>query len=346
MVFENYTPFPAIGWENVDAKNHWHITTMARVRYIPVPDAEGRCALKLHTEQGELFFEESFYGVMGQSSVRYENDLVTFKPTTDIIVHANAYIPKHRSYIEPVASVLDADGAMYHQCKLHVRSPYDLSDHPVAVPLRYEYARGGGYPLPTEEDPYNYETLDPYNPIGKGVYDAHTPVEQREEPYITFSDPDLEAAPYPAGFGVIYKAWKSRLMYAGTYDEQWLREQHPLPPHEYDYRFNQAANPAMQLERYLDLNDTIVLEHLSLQYPRLQFDLSDLVLFSQQHTPQNRQHFDAMHLDTLIIDMESSDPEEWSLYASYRSFVPRHPAYQKVSCHMITQNLLAGEDNG
>ena len=346
MVFENHTPFPAIAWENVDAQENWHVTTVARVRYACEVDDEGQCSLKLHSDQGELFYEEGFYAMLGQSSVKFESDLVTFKPTTDIIVHAHAYIPSHRSYIEPRVSVSDATGGVWHRSALRVASPYGVTDRPVSIPLRYEYAYGGGYPTPTEEDPYDYETLDPYNPIGRGVYDEHTPPAQREEPLITFTDPDKASMPYPAGFGFIYKAWKSRLDYAGSYDEKWLEEQHPLPPHDYNYRFNQAANPAMQLGRYLDLEDSITLEHLSIQYPTLQIRLSDLVLFSQQHTPYSKQTFDAMHLDTLIIDIEAPDPSQWSLYASYRSFAPRHSQYHKVSCSLITQELLAGEDDG
>ncbi len=346
MLFENHTPFPAIAWENVDTDNSWHITTVARVKYLFDISDKGICTLRLDPNQGELWEEDIFYGDANQSSIRYESDYVTYKPVTDIIINAYALIPANQSQTECKVTIMDGKGNIYKQVALSVSSPYKDTDRPVALPIRYEYAKGGGYPTPAEDDPYDYKTLDPYNPIGIGVFDEHSPNRQKKEPLILFSDPKMQDLPYPAGFGVIYRAWRSRLEYAGTYDDNWLTQKHPLPPDDFDYRFNQAANPALQLNRYIDLHHRIVLENFSMRYPVVEFRLPDLVLFSQQHTNEPKIHFDTMYSDTVLLDMEDLNPDKWRLYVSYRSFAPRKDDYRKVSCRFITKELLAGEDDG
>ncbi len=52
----------------------------------------------------------------------------------------------------------------------------------------------------------------------------------------------------PAGFGFVGRAWAPRLALAGTYDDQWLEEQHPYPPHDTDYGYWNAAPNDQQIE--------------------------------------------------------------------------------------------------
>ena len=49
----------------------------------------------------------------------------------------------------------------------------------------------------------------------------------------------------PAGFGIVGRGWTPRLQFAGTYDDEWLRRQWPLPPRDFDARHYQCA-PADQ----------------------------------------------------------------------------------------------------
>jgi hypothetical protein len=55
--------------------------------------------------------------------------------------------------------------------------------------------------------------------------------------------------PYkPAGFGYLGRPWSPRIALAGTYDDQWLKEQHPYPPHDIDYGYWNGAPADQQIE--------------------------------------------------------------------------------------------------
>ncbi len=53
-----------------------------------------------------------------------------------------------------------------------------------------------------------------------------------------------DAMPPPAGFGPVPPWWRPRQQHAGTYDEAWLAERHPLLPRDFDERFWHCARPA------------------------------------------------------------------------------------------------------
>lgn len=55
--------------------------------------------------------------------------------------------------------------------------------------------------------------------------------------------------PYePAGFGFIGRSWTPRITLSGTYDEQWIEEQHPFPPHDLDYGYWNGAPKDQQID--------------------------------------------------------------------------------------------------
>ena len=92
MSFQNLTPFPAISWENVNAKKQWHITTLVRVKYRfhPSSSKKGQWQLLIHQDQEDLFGEDIFFEDNINLPVRYESDFVIYKPNTDIILNAKA----------------------------------------------------------------------------------------------------------------------------------------------------------------------------------------------------------------------------------------------------------------
>lgn len=66
----------------------------------------------------------------------------------------------------------------------------------------------------------------------------------------------------PAGLGVVGRAWAPRLALAGTYDDAWLAQRHPWPPHDLDFGYWNAA-PADQQVPYLPPDACIELWNLS-----------------------------------------------------------------------------------
>lgn len=55
--------------------------------------------------------------------------------------------------------------------------------------------------------------------------------------------------PYqPAGFGFVGRSWSPRIALAGTYDAQWLEQQHPYPPQDTDYAYWNGAPKDQQID--------------------------------------------------------------------------------------------------
>lgn len=55
--------------------------------------------------------------------------------------------------------------------------------------------------------------------------------------------------PYaPAGYGFIGRPWTPRIALAGTYDDQWVENQHPYPPQDMDYGYWNGAPKDQQIE--------------------------------------------------------------------------------------------------
>ncbi|MDU7482196.1 MAG: DUF2169 domain-containing protein, partial [Hafnia alvei] len=45
----------------------------------------------------------------------------------------------------------------------------------------------------------------------------------------------------PAGFGCLSRTWVPRLRLAGTYDQEWLKTQHPDLPDDFDFNYWNCA---------------------------------------------------------------------------------------------------------
>lgn len=121
-------------------------------------------------------------------------------------------------------------------------------------------------------------------------------------------------------FGVRNRTSKARLTYAGTYDEKWLKHQHPYPPHDFDYFYNQAATPELIMEGYLSSGTKIGLHNLLCENRTDGFHIPELHCFSEFTSPLNDTTRYKMNMDTLLIDIEDEDPRSWAVYASYRDF--------------------------
>jgi len=114
-----------------------------------------------------------------------------------------------------------------------------------AVPLGWDKAFGGPVPAPDGEE----GDVDPRNPLGPGFPDPRAgdagslrPAHRIEDPERLVTDwRDREAQ--PEGFGLVSPWWLWRQRHAGTYDEAWLADRHPLLPLDFDERFWQSAHP-------------------------------------------------------------------------------------------------------
>ncbi|OMH25757.1 DUF2169 domain-containing protein [Motiliproteus sp. MSK22-1] len=338
MKVENHTPFPSVAWENADASRCQHLTCLTRVKYRlqPPPDYySSYWSLRLTPDQGELFGGDQYYGDDITRPVRYESDFITYKSRTDIVLNAIAHSPDGtpKMHWNCGIKVLTPSGKILKHLILNVRGARQWVKMPIGwakspleavkrVRLSYDKAQGGSLydPRKEEEEIPTYLAYNAINPSGTGI--RHRKMLPNSFPVhqVEWATPQLTPKSYPPGFGFINRAWPIRTGYAGTYDQQWLDNQHPYPPKDFNVFHHQAANPELILDRHIEVNSRFELENLLPRAPRVSFHLPELHCFVETTDKQGNQSRTRMKIDTVLIDIESDQSEDWAVYVSYRHY--------------------------
>jgi len=236
------------------------------------------------------------------SSIRLPSDLVFNKPSTDVVVSGHA-VPQNGKAV-PSLDVLVRVGPVQRLLRVHgprvwYRGAVGLALTPPqpfeAVPLRWELAYGGAdfsHPAhPLEE---------PRNPVGRGL--VRNPKDLLEKPAPQIDDPQHPAGsskPVPAGVGPLGRHWAPRRQYVGTYDEAWMRTRMPLPPLDFDPRFNQMAPPELITPTYLKGGELVQLLNLH-PLGSMQFNLPRVHFFVGLRTDEAWAEARAV-MDTLVL---------------------------------------------
>jgi hypothetical protein len=216
------------------------------------------------------------------SSLRYDTDFVLTKPTTDVILHGSAYTPRG----EPATSVDVSLRVGDIRKTLRVTGNRSFLQNGLGIapgdaqpfrklPLIYERAFGGGEPgFPTKDRC----RVDDRNPVGTGYVAAVGNL----APNIEY--PGQGGNGPPAGFGPIAPHWKPRATYAGTYDDDWLANRHPLYPRDLDDRFFLCSPEDQPPARFLrsgepvELTDLTPGGQLAFELPRIAFGFETVFL--------------------------------------------------------------------
>ena len=199
----------------------------------------------LSDEQPEIVMEDQYWGEPGQSSVRYESDIVLDKPYTDIVVNGYARALGERP-VKQMDVSLAYQGRTIKTVRVFGDRRWDKGlygwrmapPEPFQrMPLTYDRAYGGSDEKgsePRNRSGVGYVTSLDKKFIGSLVPNVEFPKDLIRRP---------KDSPPPAGFGIISKHWEPRLSFAGTYDELWLKDGFPLLPDDFDMRFNQSVMP-------------------------------------------------------------------------------------------------------
>jgi hypothetical protein len=116
-------------------------------------------------------------------------------------------------------------------------------------------------------------------------------------------------------FSPIGRNFKSRLLFAGTYDQKWLDERVPFFPDDFDYRYFQSA-PVDQQMPYPTGGEEVRLENLaSSGIKRFRLPKMPMPVLFVPHHGEARQH-DAV-IDTVLIE-----PNKNRLMLTWRVSVP------------------------
>jgi hypothetical protein len=251
--------------------------------------------------------------------VRYESDLVPFKPRADLLCVGRAHAPGG----QPVTSLAVRFGLadrpkeirVFGDRRLRMIGPTPEIGPPepfTAMDLSYCRAFGGADP----QDPDGM-SFCPTNPLGRGY--ARNVGAQRDRPMPNLEDPrrplhDLGQPQAPAGFGPVGRTWQPRLALAGTYDERWQRERAPEPPADFDYRFCNAAPADQQVDGYLRGDERLWVENMHPELARLTVILPGIRIRGFVEAAADRRDESAvvaglrelrLRLDTVWLDMDA-----------------------------------------
>ncbi|MFL5249615.1 MAG: DUF2169 domain-containing protein [Myxococcales bacterium] len=254
------------------------------------------------------------------SSLKLPSDLCIHKPGTDVVVAASA-MAKGRAKVRQLDVGLRIGSLQKVLRVFGLRVWYRgltgivLSDPQVfeEVPLRWEYAWGGR----DDSDPKK-PLEEPRNPAGRGV--TREPASLLGKPGPAIEDvahlvSTCKSSPPPMGVGPIGRHWMPRRKYAGTYDETWKKTRMPLPPDDFDPRFDQAAPPDQIANGYLRGGEQVGLHNLCADGP-LVFELPRLAFFVGSRLDGKLvEHRTAM--DTVVLL-----PNERAFEMTWRAVVP------------------------
>jgi hypothetical protein len=253
------------------------------------------------------------------STIKYPSDLCASKRGTDVLVIGAAMAPSRaRSKaldvfvrVGPVERALRVHGTrVYYQgAKGLAISPGEPFEE---VPLRWELAYGGS----DFSDPRR-PLEEPRNPVGRGVARSARDLVNQAAPQIEDPRDPIGGSrnPAPVGTAPLGRHWEPRRSYVGTYDERWMRDRMPLPPLDFDDRFNQVAPPELVTPQPLRGGELVQLLNLNAR-GGLQFELPRLQFFVGAHIDDKLVEHRPM-LDTVLLEPNKSRVE-----MTWRSSIP------------------------
>lgn len=265
--------------------------------------------IDLAPDQVPIAYGDDFYSKEEGGSIRYESDMVPFKPSTDVVLSGKAYAPDNT----PAAAVDVAlkVGPVHKQIKVFGRRLWNhagvLSRRYIATqakpfvirPIRYHHAFGG---MDTATGEFCKENID-----GKGFYTQKTKTKLAGRSLPLIEDPahlirTPEDHPKPVGFGFYHRAWQPRAAFAGTYDDAWRVEQSPQPPDDFDFRFYNGAHPDLQAKGFLRGDEPVEMTHLTPE-GKTAFHLPGVrPLCRAQRVDETDWEAMPMNLDTVFIE--------------------------------------------
>lgn len=336
MKFENHTPFVGLSWEHIDSSNTPYLVSVCRIKFRLEELKDSEFQLVLDSNQGELFGKDVFFDDSNDTEIRYTSDYAPFKPLGDVILNTCSYSnsPFPINTWNCGIKIISSDNQIIKEKALkitgsrqwirknnnwHLTSPQISSK----VPIKYTLAYGGEIQITDTDSQNNILVRYDKNPIGCGLLHKEHPKDTVQAPQIESpSNPLNPKEPYKEytyeGFGNIDKTWDDRFVYGGTYDDEWLKNQHPLLPKDFDYMFYQTSHPSMRIKNYIQPNTKFILENLLPNKSICSFEIPSYNITNQIISNTQTKSIN-MHIDTVVVDIYHDDPSKWCVYLSYRS---------------------------
>lgn len=298
MEFQNLTPFPALQFESRDEKKQDFGVVALRGTF----DIQNGMLLNLNPEQEPLVVADEYFGDPTSSSLRMENCLAPYKPTTDVHVVADAHAPYGRPstqwnvavQVGQVVSQLTVTGRRHWQRGVLGFRPSNIQPT-TRVPLRYENAFGGA-----AADKANRYSK---NPVGVGA--GESDVENLPIPQILpvgYPDPVYGTEIPVAGFGPVAPSWAPRLQRAGTFNSVWQKTRWPDLPEDFSYSFYNSGGTGLTMPKFVNGDEVVKLTNLSeegdLSFRLPGFELATVMRFEDGRIIPGPIQLDTIHIDT------------------------------------------------
>ncbi|MCZ7464825.1 DUF2169 domain-containing protein [Rhizobium rhizogenes] len=244
----NNTPFSADGYfvRDRDGKEYWCVAVRGRFRARP----DGLTDL-LEPQPIRL---SPAYRDLEASELLADADFAPFRPAADILIHGSAVAfdekPLDRIDVAITVGAMTKQAAVTGERRMvKKKRGWEIVEKERVARVQLSWTRSlGGRDLFASDDGVECEA----NPIGLGwschferaLEGAELAVPQIAAPADLF-DPSRPLS-QPVGFGAIQPAWAARHIYAGTYDDTWMKHRSPLLPSDFSEKFHQTA-PADQI---------------------------------------------------------------------------------------------------
>lgn len=326
----NYTPFVHFQADKMAVGRKLFDTVVLKGTFKLAPGK-----LVLADKQLDIVFADEPYEPehADRSSLRRAGDVILTKTTTDVIVTGTARAPSAepiRSWEAGVRVTKQGETKIDYRARAlgprhfrHGEKGWALTEPEPAlgVPIRYDLAYGGAYPAPPpkaggEEGWLPWVVYKP-NPSGTGFVD-----EGALHPSEVVPGPQWEPCGQPvtklnqevplAGFGPVARPWESRLKYAGTYDDAWMKRTREeiaqgLPADyaaDFDPRFFQCAHPELIAPEYFMGDEEITLTGLMPGPEPFSFQLPGLMVVANLRDGEDNGFLEVLRLDTVVIDLD------------------------------------------
>jgi hypothetical protein len=326
----NRLPFPAMAFRQFDAAGNLDCVVAVRGTFTHHQNGP----LDLAPEQEGFQWEDAYDSDPHTGIMLRQTDLTPEKPGTDVTFLGNAYAPEGKPAgswqvslrAGPLQKTLQVHGERFWKpvvrdgwAGFSAREPkrvlkdWRLSDAALVdnVPMTWARAHGGAVPGTGDPEADVPMDVEADNPLGCGIVNLQmdagsAPVPAPQIMADGEEHLDWRKPPQPQGFGPISPWWRFRQKHAGTYDDQWLNERHPLLPADFDTRFWQCAHPDLIAMPHLIGNETYQLENLHKSLPRAMGQLPGLT-FGVHCMREGTGDWHVLTLDGVHFDWRSDD---------------------------------------
>lgn len=285
MELINRLPFPAMAFRQFDANGDLDCVVAVRGTFV---HRQGD-SLAIAAKQESFQWEDAYDDDSHASPLLRQTDLTPEKAGTDITFLGNAYAPDGTAasswqiglHVGQISKKLEVHGARFWRPIIkekwagfsakeakRVLKDWQLTEAELAssVPMCWSKAYGGRVPGTGDPETETPNDVEARNPLGCGIVNLDVPVDNPPvaAPQITLPGETLDwrKPMEPQGLGLVSPWWRFRQQYAGTYDDAWLNERHPLLPRDFDPHFWQCAHPDLVAEPFLDGSESYALENL------------------------------------------------------------------------------------